>query len=408
MEAWNEKYRKGLCIAVCIILIPLLNYVHLLFSPVSNSIDLFFIQFEHSSLGIQTVLWALLNSLISFLLLVIMFFSTIPYWKYILLPFIFLYFLNIAVAVEILPDFPGVIFSIEGFLFGLPIILIILLIDKYISTPAKYITISHSLLEHLHSKLNHSIKNFMNKILYTKDARLNLSTYQYLRKILYIKIALQDKYISSLTRLKHKKKKSILLSDAVIVFSFMLILILWYIPYKIPDGIESIEIVGFIIQDHGFKDVSIFLWFVTRKFTVIAILTIWFVTCPFWWRYALFSPLIIYSYQFWEAFQDNTILDSYSNLRVLPLVLINIAVVLLISKMVKSKARFLVMYEDMSEEIEEILEEMKGEYPREVAKVIADLKSKKNDHSHEAYRKQLKALERELSARLNFKKGSLL
>jgi len=248
----------------------------------------------------------------------------------------------------------------------------------------------------------------MNKILYTKDARLNLSTYQYLRKILYIKIALQDKYISSLTLLKHKKKKSILLSDAVIVFSFMLILILWYIPYKIPDGIESIEIVGFIIQDHGFKDVSIFLWFVTRKFTVIAILTIWFVTCPFWWRYALFSPLIIYSYQFWEAFQDNTILDSYSNLRVLPLVLINIAVVLLISKMVKSKARFLVMYEDMSEEIEEILEEMKGEYPREVAKVIADLKSKKNDHSHEAYRKQLKALERELSARLNFKKGSLL
>ncbi|NNL17098.1 MAG: hypothetical protein HKO81_10715 [Flavobacteriaceae bacterium] len=408
MEAWNQKYKKGVFIATLITIVPLLIYIHLLVSPVLNSIDLFFLKFEHSSFDVQTVLWALLNTLVPFLLLTIMFFNTIPNWKYILLPFIFLYFLNMAVAVEILPDFPEVIFSLKGFFFGLPLILVILLIDKNISARAKYITISHNVLEHLESKLNYSFKNFMNKILSTKDARLNLSTYQYLRKILYIKIALQDKYISSLTRLKQQKNKSILMSDAVIVFLFMLILFLWYIPYKIPDGIESIEIIGFVIQDHGFQDVSIFIWFVTRKLIVIAILSTWFVTCPYWWRYAILSPLIIYSYQFWEAFQNTTILDSYSNLRILPLVLINVLIVLLISHHVKYKARFLTIYEDISKEIEEIFEELKSDYSKEVVKTIENLKSKKSDHSSAVYRRQLKALEQELSARLDFKKGSLL
>lgn len=405
MEAWNRNYRKGLYIAICVILIPFLIYAHLLIDPSITTISFFSFNYQHSSFETQTFLWILSNSLVPFLLLIIMFFTTYPKWKYGLLLLIFLYFLNMATIVDIFPDYLQALLSLKGFLIGLPLIIFIIFRDKRNSKSAEEININHTELETIKLGLDNSFKKFMNSILSTKGAKFNLSSYHYLRKIIYLKIALREKYSHSLTRLTLEKRKTVFLFDAAVILLFVVIILLWFLPYQISDHQKSIEFMGLFINDHGFNDVSIFIWFVTRKLIVIIFLSLWFITCPFWWRYAILSPLIIYSYQFWEAFQNVSSLDAYSNIKILPLVLLNVLLVLLISKRIMYKAKFLTLYESILGEIEEILEQLKGEYPTEVAKTISEIKSNRKTHSEAAYRKQLKSLERELSARLDLKEG---
>ncbi len=79
---------------------------------------------------------------------------------------------------------------------------------------------------------------------------------------------------------------------------------------------------GFTIEKNGFIDLRAFTWFILHKFIVILFSPIWFITSEHWWKYAILSPLIFFSYQFWEAFQDVSQLDAIGNIKVFPLVLL--------------------------------------------------------------------------------------
>jgi hypothetical protein len=104
----------------------------------------------------------------------------------------------------------------------------------------------------------------------------------------------------------------------------------------IPEGKEVVILKRFQIESYGFQTVKIFIWYVSQKLVLAVILIIWFITSPYWWRWAILSPLIFYTYQFWEAFQPESQIESAGTLNVFPLVFATITLVLLISRIVRT------------------------------------------------------------------------
>ncbi|MCE2612077.1 hypothetical protein LVD13_03770 [Flavobacteriaceae bacterium D16] len=134
---------------------------------------------------------------------------------------------------------------------------------------------------------------------------------------------------------------------------------LWSLHFFIPKGAATYQLGFFTISAHGFNDVQIFIWFISRKLMVIVPMVIWFVTYHSWWRYAVLSPLIFYLYQFWEAYQDGyIIIESYGNYKVFPLVFLSIILMLGLSRIVRKHSHSLDTYEHISTEIDHLIKKL--------------------------------------------------
>ncbi|MGB5821343.1 MAG: hypothetical protein WBG90_17795 [Saonia sp.] len=136
---------------------------------------------------------------------------------------------------------------------------------------------------------------------------------------------------------------------------------MWYLHYLIPDGVEQVDLGFMVLGSHGFRDIDLFIGFLSYKLTVLIPMIIWYVTCQHWWKYAILSPLILYSYQFWEVFQDTNTLEAFGNLRAFPAIFCVIVLLLLLSRVIKYKTRMQDIYEYVLQEIEEVLYEMNNE-----------------------------------------------
>jgi hypothetical protein len=205
-----------------------------------------------------------------------------------------------------------------------------------------------------------------------------------------------------MNKVKSKSKKGV---DLVLILLIILMTFMWYLPYQLPKETMKLNIMNFTIDSNGFADIPTFLWFVTRKLVVVIFLSIWFITSEHWWKYAIFSPMIIFSYQFWEAFQDVKVLEAMGNLKVFPLVLLNILLVAGISKWVKYRTDLLLIYDVICKEVEDLMEELKGEHLDEIAVKYKEIKERYQDNDVDHYKSKLKALEQELLLKLNMMKG---
>ncbi len=113
---------------------------------------------------------------------------------------------------------------------------------------------------------------------------------------------------------------------------------------------------------HEFPGNDVFVWFVLKKLIAILILTIWFITSKFWWRYFILSPIIPYSYQIWDAFfNPSKILDVFSHFKSLPFLLIIIITLFALSYYVSVKYKILDIYDKLTIEIEELLSRFKNQ-----------------------------------------------
>ena len=83
-------------------------------------------------------------------------------------------------------------------------------------------------------------------------------------------------------------------------------------------------------------------------------MTLWFLTCQQWWKYAILSPIILYTYQFWEATQDINALDAAGNIKAFPAIFCVVLFLFVISKAIKYRVQILTMYEQLTEEIENL------------------------------------------------------
>jgi hypothetical protein len=137
--------------------------------------------------------------------------------------------------------------------------------------------------------------------------------------------------------------------------------LLLFVEYFIPPGKNTVIVLGFEIQSFGFRDVNTFMWYISQKIFLSVSVIIWFINSNNWWRWAILSPIFFFSYQFWESFQNTLFLESYGNLRVLPLVLLTMLGVFLLSKVIRRVSINL----DYQAYLEEELDKSLGELSRE-------------------------------------------
>ncbi|MGK7897938.1 MAG: hypothetical protein AB4372_31050 [Xenococcus sp. (in: cyanobacteria)] len=210
--------------------------------------------------------------------------------------------------------------------------------------------------------------------------------FEYSARLLFLKRTLKDIFSRSALELNEGYFKANKTHKFFIIIGLLVVPILSTIHEFVPKDLDKLETVLFTIDDNGFADLRMYLWFLCLKLCAIIPLGIWFYTARNWWRYSILSPLILYCYQFWEANMDTHQLDAYGNMVVFPFVFIIILIVLLISNAFKYRYGILDIYYGIQRELEFLIE-------KAVQESIVDYKNAKKlsiqkDLSYESGRQQ--------------------
>ncbi|MBT8180215.1 MAG: hypothetical protein KJO53_01370, partial [Eudoraea sp.] len=120
----------------------------------------------------------------------------------------------------------------------------------------------------------------------------------------------------------------------------------------VPESLERIDLGITTLKKNGFINITTFIYFFTSKLSVLISLIVWFLSCSYWWKYAIISPIALFTYQSWEVWEDLKSFDAHGNLAVISVVLIIILFVLTLSRFANYKAEVLDLYEYLNSEIE--------------------------------------------------------
>ena len=405
MENTVRKYNTDVFIAILILILPFLIYSHLLFSRYTSELIIFSYRINHWLDNNEVFIWFFLNDLIPFCLVLMMFFTTMKKWKYFLFPLLTFYFLSILRTFNIFSTLEETYLSLETIIFSLTLVACILIFDFYIAKNFRQVSSYANLLSVIRQNYKLDIRMILSKLSTLRAERYDLSLSQYFKKLFYLHLVVDKNLRSnynSLNLIQSKDKRRI---EKAILLLIIFMTFLWFLPYLFPKGLMKVSFASSIIDSNGFNDLRTFVWFGTRKFIVVLFLSIWFITSEYWWKYSILSPLIIFSYQFWESFGEVVQLDSFSNIKVFPLVVINILVVIAISKWVKYRTDLFLIYNVICREVDEMIEELKGDQLTEIAIKYKELKEEHSDKDVDYYKTKLKALEHELLNKLDLMKG---
>ncbi len=404
MQNVARKYNKDGLIAILILILPFFIYAHLLFSRDKSQLIIFDYSFSHRFNNNEAFIWFFLNDLVPFSLLLMMFSTTTKKWKYFLFPLLASYFLALLYVLNVFPSLKEAILSTKAMILSIILVVGLVGFDHFIARKYRQMSIYVNLQFLLRSEYKINIKLIQSKLNSLHEEKYSLSLKHYFKKLYYLHLILDKNLKNIYYSIKNVRSKNKTSVDLVLILSIILMTFVWYLPYLLPKEIMNIKILGFTVESNGFIDVRTFLWFVARKIVVIIFLSIWFITSEHWWKYAIFSPLIIFSYQFWEAFQDVSVLEAMGNLNVFPLVLLNILAVAAISRWIKYKTDLLLIYEVICKEVEDLLDELKGEHVNEITKKYKEIKDGHPDRDVDYYKAKLKELEQELLLKLDLMK----
>lgn len=141
-----------------------------------------------------------------------------------------------------------------------------------------------------------------------------------------------------------------------IIFSvFIITPILFSLHHLIPPDVDSITLFNVEIPKFGFPSFNIMLWLFSFKLLVFLLLGSWFITCPYWWRYAILSPVILNVYQLWEMFQDVRHIEAWGNLRAVPYILLVLTLLIYLSDKIRYEVKIAEISEQLDQEIEKLL-----------------------------------------------------
>jgi len=355
MKYLKTKYLNDTIIALAIIVIPFVNYTHLWFSNEENKIYFLNEVFEHKYLHNEVFVWTFLNSLLPFLLLLLTLYFTYSFWRYLLLPLIILYVFSIISIFKINTGVIDLLFSVHGLLITLCCVALILFLDHIFFRIQRREVVQIELVD-LWSKNNRFKKStILNEITTLRKNKVAVPSSLYLKKIFHLKNLLKSNLRIGVVNPLNSMKPGYSKIEVTIAFVLICITALWFFPYKIPEGVTEVQFMGITMGSNGFNDFSMFFWYASRKFMVVVFLAIWYVSCPYWWKFAIIAPLGIFLFQFYESFQDVTHLESFGNLRVLPIVILTILNIISISKLVKLETTLLSHYSSLVEEIDDLL-----------------------------------------------------
>jgi hypothetical protein len=226
----------------------------------------------------------------------------------------------------------------------------------------------HSLLELRFTVQSVTFKDVLGEIVIGRNANLNnrindvmsaKNDKQFARPKLYQIYHLLSLTRSKTTEFKEKVKEvktRFSRLDSVVGAILILCLTINFldeIPFE-KVGLFSLE--NYKQYAFGFSDFKIFLWYISWKACVILTSMIWYMFNPYWWRNAILPGICLYLYQFYEIFQETQRIEDYNNFRIIPIVLANLIVFFIISKVVRSRARIVDNLEFLNNEFEKGIE----------------------------------------------------
>jgi hypothetical protein len=148
------------------------------------------------------------------------------------------------------------------------------------------------------------------------------------------------------------------ITQTLIISLFALMPLFFNIHRMVPENIKMLDLEFLSIHNYGFPAIDILLWLLFIKSTFLIAISIWFITCQYWWKYAILSPIILVSYQIWEMFQEVQYIDAWGNLRAFPFVLFIILVLFMLSNYVKYELKVSELHNSISLELDELIGSM--------------------------------------------------
>ena len=355
---WIRKYKFQFILSLCLINTPFLVYCHLFIDPNLTSFMLLGHYYELEIITVQTFIWTLLSGFTSIVILCILFFSVSDKWKYALL---FPTVIFLESSLNYFNEFTGVKndYWFTNYLIIIILIIIICSIDykffrKYRRQELNFKLTSLILKSSKYGlvEINRKIRELNDQDVKTNKSKLLYSLYH--SKLYLDKLLKDNNWVSVPQLMALKKNWSVYAAISVLMSTS-----LWFLHYIIPKGTINYSLGFLTITPHGFYDVQVYIWFISRKLLVIVPMVTWFVTYHSWWRYAVLPPLILYLFQFWEASQEGyRIIEAYGNYRVLPLVFLCIILLLTISRIVRKHSHSLDTYEQLSMEIDYLIKKL--------------------------------------------------
>ena len=130
-------------------------------------------------------------------------------------------------------------------------------------------------------------------------------------------------------KLLHKSTKRNLRNQEVYKSSFrkgaIAAIIIASVPFlfSLHESIPSEKIWNtflFTYDSKAWEDANLVMWIFTGKVIPLLLLFIWFLTCRHWWYHAIIVPIIMYSYQIFDLFnEDQAYFDEYQIIFLLPI-----------------------------------------------------------------------------------------
>ncbi|WP_033958584.1 hypothetical protein [Psychroserpens jangbogonensis] len=191
-----------------------------------------------------------------------------------------------------------------------------------------------------------------------------------------------------------------------IVISILIIsatLLYFYINYLIPEGLQTINVLGFEIGSFGFPDIYHLVYYSKMKFLLLLFAITWYLTCEYWWKPAILVIITIELFKLITALNSNQQhIDDIDYLASLPVTLPIILLLIYISRRLNyyNLARELQL--DIDQEVDDLFFELNDIEKNRIEVLnenLINLKKVKEQMNSEKYLKNL------ISLRDDFYKG---
>lgn len=111
---------------------------------------------------------------------------------------------------------------------------------------------------------------------------------------------------------------------------------LFYMYNFVPET-NNWETFLFTYRSEWFENAQTAMWMLTGKLTTLFFLIIWFFTCRHWWHHAILVPITMYIFQIIDAIRQDTTMDEFDLIYMLPIMAVIIPSIYLIRAKMFSK-----------------------------------------------------------------------
>ena len=326
---WKEKYYLDIGIAVLIVVLPLLQYLHILIPRDIIMYKIFNITFNSGRfINLRATVYYFLNETSLFFLLCIWYVVEEKFYQFTLFP------MCIFVRGMIL-SVPFVYIDGDYVVLMLTALFLIILVGILTLLKRKWKISSVSFNSSSYKKMIHQ----MFVILLNRKKSYHNYTYVYQRVI--TKASKDILKLKSLYTIKLNTKKDLNVSRNYGKWTIPLLFFLVFSPlifqiYRLIPTTSNIKWFFMYEVNNGFPNGSVFIYLVIKKTTIILLFIVWYTLSNNWFKICVLCPITIYSYQLYEVlFGTSSAIDELEYIKSLPVILVILGITQLCSLIYK-------------------------------------------------------------------------